>query len=328
MIGLSKVLKPVLKLSIDDFPKLAKRQFGAHPEMDRAWPHFEPAARAIVDNFWMTVDHPRFETLVPKLEANPRKVRGIAYEGAGMGLMLLDFLLPYRKRVSRFLAGPCGVYRPMVYVGAGMMLPRLPVDPLRVIARYDDADRWLIFDGYGFYQGFFASGASLDRHSRPDRLTGEAARNFDSGLGRSLFFLSGANAERIAATIEGFPPARRPDLWGGVGLACGYTGGVLDRDGIRRLLNASGSDAGDFAVGIAVAAGFRKETSHPAANTDEACAAVWGADSGEVARLAAAECSGARPDPAGPRYDEWRRRVRTAWTKRRQFTIPAERADR
>jgi enediyne biosynthesis protein E3 len=329
MIALSKVLRPLLKLSVDDFPKLAKRQFGAHPDMDRAWPHFEPAARAIVDNFWMTVDDPRFETLVPKLDASPEKVRGVAYEGAAMGLTLLDFLLPYKRRLTRFLETGAGqAYRPMVYIGAGLMLPRLPVDPLRVIARYDDAERWLILDGYGFYRGFFAASASLDRHSRPGRLIGEAARNFDSGLGRSLFFTSGANADRIAATINGFPRARRSDLWGGVGLACGYTGGVLDHDGIGRLLNASGSDAAEFAVGVALAAGFRQQTGHPADHCDVACAAVWGTDSREVARLAAAESSGARPDPAGPRYDEWRRRVRAVWTERRRVTNPAGRADR
>ncbi|WP_460530618.1 DUF1702 family protein [Flindersiella endophytica] len=325
---MSRVLKPVLRLSVDDFPMFAKRQFGAHPDMDRAWPHFEPAAHAIVDNFWTTVDDPRFDALVPKLEANPEKVRGVAYEGAAMGLMFLDFLLPYKKRLTKFLDTSAGrAYRPMVYVGAGMMLPRLPVDPLRVIARYDDADRWLILDGYGFSRGFFAASASLDRHSRPTRLTGEAARNFDSGLGRSLFFTSGANADRITASIDGFPRSRRADIWGGVGLACGYTGGVLDHDGIGRLLSASGSYAGEFAVGVAVAAGFRQQTDHPAEHCDAACAAVWGADSREVARLAAAESSGAQPDPAGPRYDEWRGRMRAVWTERRQFTIPAERAD-
>jgi enediyne biosynthesis protein E3 len=327
-VMLSKILKPFIKLSVDDFRRLAEQQFGSHPESRRAWPHFEPTAHAVVDNFWGTVDNPRFEAVVAMLEANPAKVRGIAYEGVGMGLTLLDFLLPYKKRVRRFLDGPCGPYRPLFYIGVGIALPRLPVDPLRVVARYDDADRWFIIDGYGFYRGFFDSHASLDQHSRPDWLTGEAARCFDNGLGRSLWFLSSANPQRIAATIQGFPPVRRGDLWGGIGLACGYAGGVLDRDGVGQLLDASGSDAGDFAVGVAVAAVFRQQTNLPEDHTDVACDVVWGANSGEVARLAAAECAGTYPDLAGPRYDPWRERMRTMWKRRCHLAESAEEADR
>lgn len=325
---LSKILKPLIKLSVDDFRQLAEQQFGSHPEARRAWPHFEPAARAVVDNFWGTVDNARFGAVVNMLEANPARVRGIAYEGAGMGLMLLDFLLPYKKRVKRFLDGPCGSYRPLFYIGVGIVLPRLPVDPLRVVARYGDADRWFIIDGYGFYRGFFDSHASLDRHSRPDWLTGEAARCFDNGLGRSLWFISSANPERIAATIQGFPLARRRDLWGGIGLACGYAGGVLDRDGVKQLLDASGSEAEEFAVGVAVAAVLRQQTNLPEDHTDVACAVVWGADADEVGRLAAAECTGAHPDLAGPRYDAWRQRMRAMWTARCRLTNPAEETDR
>src|SRR5262245_2137404 len=71
-VMLSKILKPFIKLSVDDFRRLAEQQFGSHPESRRAWPHFEPAAHAVVDNFWGTVDNPRFEAVVTMLEANPR----------------------------------------------------------------------------------------------------------------------------------------------------------------------------------------------------------------------------------------------------------------
>lgn len=325
---LSKVLKPVLKLSVNDFPRMAKQQFGALPEMDAAWPHFEPPSRAIIDNFWATLDNPNLADLIPMVEANPAKVRGVAYEGAAMGVMFLDFMLPYRKRLKGLLAGPCGAYKPMVYVGAGMILPRLPIDPLRVIARFEqDPDRWLMLDGYGFYQGFFAARDSLDRQARPDGLDIEAARNFDSGLGRSLYFLSAANPDRIAAVVQAFPESRRRDLWGGVGLACGYTGGALDREGFRRMVHTSGPYAAEVAVGLAVSAGFREQTNHPADHTDGACNVIWGLDASDVARLVAAECTGTHPDPSGPRYDEWRQRVKAVWTERQELTASAGRAD-
>lgn len=323
---LSKVLKPVLNLSVDDFPRVAKQQFGALPEMDDVWPHFKPPSHAIMDNFWATLDHPSLADVIPMVEANPAKVRGVAYEGAAMGLMLLDFMLPYRKRVKGLLAA-CGVYKPMVYVGAGMILPYLPIDPLRVIERFEDPERWLMLDGYGFFRGFFAARDSLDRQARPDGLTGESARNFDSGLGRSLYFLSAANPDRMASVLQRFPESRRRDLWGGVGLACGYTGGALDRAGFRRLVHTSGPYAAEVAVGLAVAAGFREQTNHPADHTDGACDVFWGVGAGEVARLVAAECPGAHPDPSGPRYDEWRQRVKSVWTERQKLTASAGRAD-
>lgn len=323
---LSKVLKPVLNLSVDDFPRVAKQQFGALPEMDDVWPHFKPPSHAIMDNFWATLDHPSLADVIPMVEANPAKVRGVAYEGAAMGLMLLDFMLPYRKRVKGLLAA-CGVYKPMVYVGAGMILPYLPIDPLRVIERFEDPERWLMLDGYGFFRGFFAARDSLDRQARPDGLTGESARNFDSGLGRSLYFLSAANPDRMASVLQRFPESRRRDLWGGVGLACGYTGGALDRAGFRRLVHTSGPYAAEVAVGLAVAAGFREQTNHPADHTDGACDVFWGVGAGEVARLVAAECPGAHPDPSGSRYDEWRQRVKSVWTERQKLTASAGRAD-
>jgi hypothetical protein len=184
-----------------------------------------------------------------------------------------------------------------------------------------------MLDGYGFYQGFFDARSSFDRQTRPEGLAGESARNFDSGLGRSLYFLSAANPERIAATIKNFPADRRPDLWGGIGLACGYTGGVLDRDGVHRLLEASCRDGAEVAVGVAVAAGFRKQTDHSAAHTDSACSAVWGADSDAVARLAIAESAGKQPDPSGPRYEEWRRRMCAVWAERQVLSGPTEGSD-
>ena len=323
---LSRVLKPVLKLSVDDFPRVAKQQFGALPEMEDVWPHFEPPSHAILDNFWATLDKPGLADVVPMAEANPPKVRGVAYEGVAMGLMLLDFMLPYRKRLKGLLA-VCGAYKPMVYVGAGMILPSLPIDPLRVIARFNDPERWLMLDGYGFFAGFFAARASLDRQARPDGLSGEAERNFDSGLGRSLYFISAANPDRIAGVLDAFPESRRRDLWGGVGLACGYTGGALDREGFERMMYASGPYAAEVAVGLAVAASFREQTNHPADHTDGACTVFWGIDAAKVTQLVAAECPGTHPAPSGPGYDEWRRRVKALWMQRRELALSTGKAE-
>lgn len=327
MIGLSTILRPVLRLSAEEFPKIAAKQFGVHDDIERVWQDFAPTAHALVDSFWTTVDHSRFSTLVPLLNATDDAVRGVAYEGAGMGLSLLDCLLPFKHRLAGFLDGPGHAYKPLVYIGAGLVLPRVPADPLKIMARFSDDDRWLMLDGYGFYYGFFSPERALRRQIRPRRITGYAARMFDRGLGRSLWFTSAANTHRLAATIERFPIARRGDLWSGVGLACAYAAGVLDEPAMRRLVIAAGPDAGQFAVGVAVGAEFRHMAGHPAAHTDLACAISWGTDGATVAGIATAQRALTAPDSTIPRYEAWRQRVRTAWTAHNHHTITAVRAE-
>ncbi len=329
MIALSTILKPVLRLSADDFPKVAAQQFGAHDDIDRVWRDFAPVAHTLVDSFWTTVDHPRFAALVGLLDATDDEVRGVAYEGAGMGLSLLDCLLPYRRRLAGFLAGPGGAYKPLVFIGAGLALPRAPVDPFRVMARYSDDDRWLIFDGYGFYYGFFEPESSLRQQIRPNHITGYAERMFDRGLGRSLWFTSAANTQRLAATIDRFPAARRGDLWSGIGLACAYAAGVLDESAVRQIMTAAGPDVGQFAVGVAIGAGFRSLAGHSAAHTDLACRISWGADGVTIAEVAEAERAGtAPPDVATPPYEAWRQRLHATWTARHQAQDQAVRTYR
>ncbi|MGA4838164.1 hypothetical protein [Streptomyces sp. G45] len=70
-LPLGTLLKPVFPLSADAFPTMAAERFGAQEDMDRTWHTFEPVARTLVDSFYMTLDHPRHDDLVPRLEAVP-----------------------------------------------------------------------------------------------------------------------------------------------------------------------------------------------------------------------------------------------------------------
>ena len=89
-------------------------------------------------------------------------------------------------------------------------------------------------DGYGFHEGFFSRHRYVDEQIVPAHLSSYARRIFDQGLGRSIWFSAGADVERIAAMIAAFPQARQADLWIGIGVACGYVGGV-DRATIEAL---------------------------------------------------------------------------------------------
>jgi hypothetical protein len=311
--AMSAVLRRVLGISTETFRDLVAERYGEHADLDTAWLSFEPVARTLVDGFYLTVDDPRFEVLVPKLDAVDEEMRGIAYEGAGMGLMLLDSLFPWRRRLDAFLAGPGSSYRGLVVIGAGLVMPRIPLHPERFMRRHDPALRWFVMDGYGFYEGFFNAGATIDRQVVSDRLHGYSRRAFDQGLGRCLWFTTGADFGRIIAAISAFPAARQADLWSGIGLACAYAAGVADRDSVGALLEAAGRHRADMAVGTAMASVIRAETRHPAPHTELACDVVWGRDSHAVAEIADLERHDLPVDGAVPSYEVWRRRIRDTW---------------
>jgi len=312
---LGKLLKPVFPLSAEAFPKMAAERFGAQEDMDKTWLAFEPVARTLVDTFYLTLDDPRHSVLVPRLESIAPELRGIAYEGAGMGLMLLDSLFPYKKRLPAFIHGPGAPYRCLVYIGAGLVLPRVPIRPSRFLASQDPFLRWLVMDGYGFYEGFFSWRDVVERHVPPRKIHGYAARAFDQGVGRSLWFSTGANVERIISTIGSFPAGRQGDLWSGIGVACAYAAGVMDRNAIVTLLDAAGPHRPDLAVGSAVASIFREQSGQAAPHTDLACEVVWGADAAAVAALAHDASRGLDHGGTEPAYERWRQRIGDAWRR-------------
>lgn len=311
-----KFLKPFFRLSSDDFPKLAAERYGQNADMDQTWLQFEPVARNLVGGFKTALDDDRFHVLVPRLNAVPSEFRGIAYEGAGMGLMLLDSLAPWKKRLQSFIAGPGAPYDWLLYIGAGLVLPRVPTRPERFLARLDPFFRWFVMDGYGFYEGFFSGERSIDQHVIPAKIarTGYGLRAFDHGLGRSIWFSTGASAQRIVTTISAFPENRRADLWGGIGLACAYAAGVLDREAIETLHQAAGSYRPAMTAGAAVAAKFRMQTGGVAAHTELACEVLCGLSSELVAQIAENARKHLPPDGAEPAYEIWRQRLAEQFT--------------
>ncbi|HEX9941410.1 MAG TPA: DUF1702 family protein [Thermoanaerobaculia bacterium] len=240
-----------------------------------------------------------------------REFRGFAYEGAGMALALLDALTPGRRnRLSRFLAGPGDAHAYIIHIGAGWILARLPLSPERLLARLaDPVLRWLALDGYGFHEGFFRWPRAVVRQEVPRKLRGYARQGFDQGLGRSLWFVDGADVRLIPRTIGAFPAARRAGLWSGVGLACGYAGGRT-RAEVEELRRAAGPWAPQLAQGVAFAAKARERAGNPAAPTELACQVICGMSAAGAAAVTDAALAGLPADrPGEPAFEVWRRRI-------------------
>lgn len=273
-----------------------------------AWPKFQPVAHSLVAGYHATLENSALPVLVPRLEAVAPELRGFAYEGAGMALAALDVVAPWRRRLKEFVDGPGAAHIYPIYVGVGLALARLKRRPEHHLADLDPVLGWVIVDGYGFHEGFFATRRHLQGRAVPTRLSPYARRVFDQGLGRALWFSGGAVVDRIVATIDAFPPDRQAELWSGIGLASAYGGGT-DRAGLDSLRASAGPYRPQLARGAATAARGRAQAGNPAEHTELACAVFCGLTARDAVAVLDRAQQDLPLDGPVPAYEVWRRRA-------------------
>lgn len=286
----------------------------------------ERVGEGFLYGYHAALDDSEINDLVARLERMDLEFRGFAYEGAAMALDLLDQLKSWRtSRVQEFLSGAGDRHVYMVHVGIGWSMMRLPFRKDRRIARLDPLLRWLTLDGCGFHEGYFHWPRYSDGRSRPKWLEGYGLRAFDQGLGRSLWFVAGADPEWITATIASFPDHRRADLWSGIGLACSYAGGA-ETNAIGSLRYAAGTYRDHLAQGAVFAAGARRRGGNPAAHTDLVCRVLCGISAEEAAELSSETVAQAKEDYE-PAYEVWRRLIRKRFQEQPGNRVRNERQD-
>lgn len=273
-----------------------------------AWLRFQPVAHSLVEGYHATLEDSRFEVLVPRLNAMAPELHGFAYEGAGMGIAALDCIAPWKNRLDAFISGPAAPHIYPTYVGVGLALARLHRQPEKLLPQLDPILGWVIVDGYGFHEGFFARKRYVNQTAVPTYLSPYARRIFDQGLGRCIWFSSGAVVDLVAATIAPYAQARHADLWSGVGLACAYAGGA-DRPALEALLAAARPYKAQLARGAAVAAKGRQQAGNTAEHTEQACQFFCGMSSTEAAKITDIARENLPPDGVVPAYEVWRQRI-------------------
>lgn len=248
-----------------------------------AWKHLEAVVLTALEGYHLTLDSSNFEILIPHLDEIPLAMRSYAYEGAAMGLTGLDIMLPWKKRLRAYIAGPGTPHIYMVHIGAGEALALMNRNPEPFIASLEDQEIcWLVMEGYGFHKGFFHRKRYIDNQKRPERFSPYGQRIFDQGLGRCVWFLAGANVERITAILAAFPASRQTDMWVGIGVACAYVGGV-DRQTVQELQKAAGPYEPQLAMGAAFVAKGRQLAGNPVPHTDLVCGILWGVNADQAA---------------------------------------------
>lgn len=300
---------------------------GFHEADVRITKHLEEIGEVFLRGYHLALAEPYAPlpqncSLADHLAEIPQQQRGFAFEGAAMGLGLQDILFRGRwKRFHGFLHGIAAKYNYLAYVGIGWAIAAIPWTRCRVgraITSLDPLLRWLVIDGYGFYHGYFRWKKYVVAKDRRRCLRGYESRAFDQGLGRSLWFVEGADAAQIAARIGEFLPSRRGDLWSGVGLACSYAGGV-DAGVICRLQEAAGMHRAELSLGAAFAAKARLQAGNLTHDTEQACDLLCGLSAADAARVSddcLCEVGGVGEQT---RYEAWRQAVRSRFVHRPQW---------
>ena len=285
----------------------AKRGFIACE--DNARKRLEQIGVTFLTGYHAALEETEFATLAQRLADVETDLQGFAFEGAAMGLGLLDYFTPWRKcRWRIFTEGLAESHIYMMHVGLGWALARLRRSVSGHLSRLDPVLGWLVVDGYGFHEGYFNWPRYIERQVIPDRLNSYERCVFDQGLGRSMWFVKGADVTAVTSTIDRFPSSRRDDLWSGVGLACAYAGGC-DRAALESLRIAAGAHLSALAQGVAFAAKTRQHAANLNPHTETVCHLICGQSAEQIAAITDSALKDLRADGGLPAYEVWRRRI-------------------
>jgi enediyne biosynthesis protein E3 len=293
----------------------------ASPQKQRDLEHI---GRTFIAGYSAALAILNIQELADELNRFDAERRGFAFEGAAMALALTDTLFG-QKRFSAMLAGAGARHLYMMHVGYGWAVARLPWKRRNiagVLKQHDSLLGSLIVDGYGFHEGYFHWRSSIVQAEAPSRLDARSARVFDQGLGRSLWFFSGADPKRTADCIGHFPRRRHGDLWSGVGLASTYAGAASGAE-LACLRLAAGPCAPHLGQGAAFAATARDAAGNSLPYTDTAVRVFCDRSAVDVVTLTHAALGSENVQSADDRYEAWRAEIRKRlWSPSGRPAVP------
>ncbi len=258
--------------------------------------------------------------LFSELQAFDIKLRGFAYEGASMGLAMIDYTsFGGESKFQKFVEENPN-YKILAHIGAGLAIAILNRDIEKSLASMNPMQRWWAIDGYGFYNGIFNWQQSLEKQIFPKKLTGYARRAFDRGLGRSLWFFFTADVDRIVEKLQQFPKSRHSDIWSGIGLVSTYAGGV-NKETLRNFHAAAVSYQPYISLGSTQAAYARYLANNIVDYTNLACSVLCDMSAEDAAKLSLKVMEGLNIDEQEavfveqPIYETYREGIRTHFIK-------------
>lgn len=217
---------------------------------------FKAIGRNFVDGFYQSLRAKDNTTLIQALESSRLEYQGFSFEGAAMAQTLLDALtITSRRRPHSASKIFHGRFTYTAHVGAGWAAARLPwgIAYLRNAKWLNPLLKWLAWDGYGFHSAYFHHESPRFPHRWCRKLRGYERHAFHQGVGRCLWFISGANPDEIERRITRFPANFQSDLWSGSALAAVYAGSAKE-EALKTLLAQPSASYPAIAQGACFAA--------------------------------------------------------------------------
>ena len=274
--------------------------------------HLEKVIETFIAGYNLALGESQMSRLTQRLDSafSPAFV-GFAYEGAGLYFGLIDLFLPRAEsRLALFTRSAAQPFDFITMVGAGFAVARAPLGLRRLEAyqgKLDPMTAWCLADGYGFHQGFFHWQRFIqERRAAPGTLNPQNRALFDAGVGRSMWWVFGADPASIATAISRFDGDRRPEMWAGIGTALAYASGGAPAASAK-LLDLSGIYRFDFLSGIPLAAHMRDKGGNPAEWTEEVCSELLDLSVAEASGLVTTELTAFLDSWQGSEQDKWSR---------------------
>lgn len=270
--------------------------------------HLEGIGMAFIHAFNAALKEDDPKALKQRTDAVPPDHRGFAIEGATAGLAVADAVGFRQSCLAAWLSLTESEFTYLAHVGTGWALALLPWRRAAILRMLDPVHHWLAMDGLGFRDTYFRPRLGLSGQRLVGR--GYAARAYDQGVGRALWFLAGGDAGRAVQLIGGVDETRRSDLWSGLGLAMSYAGYLRPMD-LLCVESCVGEHRAALRQGAAFAAEACARAGHIPLHTIDAVRALTRRDAGDVARTVRI----AREDAVlvcsrqVPSYESWRQLV-------------------
>lgn len=297
-------VRRLLRLSLEQALFQARGFAAADPSRQLA---LETIGQTFIRGYNAALAARNAEAVLPFINSVSQPVRGFAVEGAAMGAGIADALSFRKTLLPACIKAFESDFTYLAHVGAGWPLARVPWRRRRILAELDPLLRWLAFDGLGFHDTYFYHRRILAGWRR--ERCGYAARAYDQGVGRGLWFVAGGSVLAAINLLSALPGSKHCDHWSGLGLAMTYAGPVTVDD-IAVACEAAGPHRTQFAQGVAFACEARVLARHVPTHTDLAARTVWGIGAEELSglvRKARDRLPKAKSDL--PRYEIWRRAV-------------------
>ncbi|ABX03517.1 MAG TPA: DUF1702 domain-containing protein [Herpetosiphon sp.] len=315
---LNRVLTYPLRLSPLE-ATFARRGFPIGDRQNQA--RLETIGKTFLHGYHAALDNQGLGQLKRQLEQIDPQLQGFGFEGTGMGLAILDQITPWKgQRVQAFLANEGQHQRYVIHVGVGWAVARMRWTLPKVVQALDPILRWLVLDGYGFHQGYFAWHESFIQQHYPQKFDAKQLAIFDQGLGRSLWFVTSSNPRMIANVISRFAQERQINLWAGVGLACTYAGSN-NPEALHAIAELGATYSTAITQGVSFAAKTRLHAGYVPEHSELACQILCQQSVAEAAAITDQQLLRVNQNGSIDSYHHWQELIRACYLKKEAIAV-------